>query len=313
MQLLKRLRLLSATPDPLGYTLYVYRLEQGWQLEVFRQFAAYLQREGLPTRVRTASGFWLRGPWWRRRRTTLHHAVAVLQHRRSGSFWVLDLHDWSTPFDFDFQAVVADVRCQRYLKGQFEDGIFEQGDLTKIRPWTYFEVDSPVVQARVDALRERPRSLDGLYFKGTMTIPERESILEHLRGHGVLCPDTPHLDLPQYLEEASRYRIMLGLPGMAKLCHREIEGFGIGTPVLMPRLRIRLHEPLVPDVHYIAADVEGDTEDLAHMADRIAARYRQVRDDATLLSFVASNAMRWYDANVRFTRSLPLTRELLGI
>src|SRR6185437_13949621 len=118
-----------------------------------------------------------------------------------------------------------------------------------------------------------------LYFKGTMTIPERGPVLDHLRRRGVINADDEILDLPEYLEEASRHRVMLGLPGMAKLSHREIEGFGIGTPVLMPKVKIRLHDPLIPDYHYVSVQVDGDTRHLHHMADRIARRYEEVRHD----------------------------------
>jgi hypothetical protein len=293
--------------------LYVYEREEGWQLEIFCQFASYLERLGFPTRIKAVRAFRIKTRSLWGSKTPLHHAVAILQDTRGGCFRVLDLHDWTTPFDVEYEEIVTDPRCKVYLKGQFEDGAFEESPLRKIRPWTYFEADSLGVQSRVESLRRRSRSIDRLYFKGTMTIPERRPVLADLRRRGIMNVDDELLDLPAYLEEASRYRVMLGLPGMAKLSHREIEGFGIGTPVLMPKVKIRLHDPLIPDYHYVSVQVDADTPHLHHMADRIARRYEEVRHDHAFLASVARNATRWYEANVRFPQSLALTKQLLGI
>jgi hypothetical protein len=100
---------------------------------------------------------------------------------------------------------------------------------------------------------------------------------------------------------------------MGNICHREIEAFACGVPVLMPRHKNVLHDSLQPNVHYISVDAIEPQDSPPAIGEKIAERYRQVIGDRALLAAVAENAMAWYDANVRFPNSLALTAELLGL
>ncbi len=209
--------------------------------------------------------------------------------------------------------ILQDKRCQVYLKCQYRDEPFQKYPFTKIKPWTYFGGHTGNLQPLLDECRRTPRYGKALYFRGNTEYHRRGEILAHLQQNGTLNSDFRKIEFYQYIEESCRHRLILALPGMGNLCHREIEGFGMGTPVLMPRLENRLHNNLVPDHHYISVDVNTGREDCQTIAGKIERRYRQVIDDTDFLGFVAGNAARWYDENVRFPHSLDLTARLLGL
>lgn len=81
------------------------------------------------------------------------------------------------------------------------------------------------------------------------------------------------------MEELCDNKVALALPGCGNICHREIEAFGLSTPVLMPRLKNRLYEDLIPDHHYISVDVDTKSSNANHAADRIEEWFRQVKGD----------------------------------
>jgi predicted DNA-binding ribbon-helix-helix protein len=87
----------------------------------------------------------------------------------------------------------------------------------------------------------------------------------------------------------------------------------MGVVTLMPQLRNSTHSPLVPNVHYVSVAVDCAREDPKFTAAAIRETYERHRNDEEFLSFVRANAMDWYDKNVRFTESIPLTLRLLGL
>jgi len=90
----------------------------------------------------------------------------------------------------------------------------------------------------------------------------------------------------------------LSLPGYGNVCHREIEYFGMGVVALMPPLRNSFRDPLLPNVHYLAADVRLTRTNHAAVADAVRATYERYRCDVGFLNYVRDNARRWYEKNV---------------
>lgn len=200
------------------------------------------------------------------------------------------------------------------LKCQFARRSYPYWPLTKIRPWTYFEATSSCFQPLLPELRATPRVREPLFFRGNFTAGTRQPILEGLAGRGLVAVDfARRVPYESYVRELAEHRVALALEGMGRLCHREIEAFGAGTPVLMPRLRTELHDELIPNHHYFAVDANVEKDRPEQVVRRIEERYRQVAADPGYLDFVAANAMAWYDRNVRMPASLELTVRLLGL
>ena len=251
-------------------------------------------------------GSW-RKPWpWR-------PPALIIQDRRSGQFWVLDEDDQPVPKGRPTKAALSDPRCQSYLKSQYDPVSYSRYPYTKVRPWTYFECSAEECQPIVDELRAVERTRRQLYFRGWTSYANRARILNALRPSGFLEHTTSKLEYVQYLRECSQYKLALSLPGHGNLCNREIEAFGIGTAVLMPRHKHQLHDPLIPDYHYVSVPVDTKHDSPLKVARAIEARYHQVIDQPDYLHRIARNAIAWYEQNVRYPAALDLTARLLGI
>lgn len=134
-----------------------------------------------------------------------------------------------------------------------------------------------------------------------------------LRAAGALVTDDSIVPFDEYCDDLASRRLALALPGWGNLCHREIEAFGMGTPVLMPRLHNRLHNELVPDEHYVSVDVDSLSAPPEDVARAILERWREVKDDDAFLQAVARNAMKWYDENAAVPACYRLTAALLQL
>jgi hypothetical protein len=115
----------------------------------------------------------------------------------------------------------------------------------------------------------------------------------------------------QYLQEAFQFKLALSIGGgggalCGDLCFRDIEMFGLGIPLMRPKLIVENSEPLIPDFHYVAVDAEF-TPDYRYanpeeLSKRIATRYREVINDDELLEFVKNNAKNWYENNISYPK-----------
>jgi hypothetical protein len=295
------------------YKMLVDRHEKGWwEYPVFVTFAQYLRSRGLPVTIEEVDSFALRLRF-SRPEFGMRHWGAIIQHCDSGKFWMLDCSDWVTPFDINIREIARDFRCQGILKCQYRRQPYQGGHLEKIRPWTYFEQHAPEFQSRIERLRAMPRTKPSLFFRGNSALEGREAILRELNRGQIMNGSTGSIRYIPYLEEMAQHWVALALPGMGNICHREIECFGSGTPVLMPTLKNTLHDPLVPDFHYISVDADTLADKAELVAERILKRFHEIAGRRDYLDFVARNAMAWYDTNVRFPASLDLAVELMGL
>jgi hypothetical protein len=295
------------------YTMYISQTAWGWtECELFSRLGEFLTQIGKPTRLERAMHFTLSAGWWRIRRDPIEESFAYLQEDGTGRFWVMacdDLPDGLLP---SLLAAARDPRCQRILKQQYRPETFRGVLGRKVRPWTYTAVHPGRLATVLPKLRGAERTRRGLYFRGSVGHQSRGVILTGLKQRGLLSTEVDPVPFDTYCAELSAHRLALSLPGWGNLCHREIESFGIGTPVLMPRLLNRLHNDLVPDYHYISVDT-GKRTDPENITEAIERRYLEVVDDADLLGRISANAARWYDENAAYPNSLRLTARLLEL
>lgn len=146
-------------------------------------------------------------------------------------------------------------------------------------------------------------------------LPQHLSTSELYFGAGAL-------QFEQYLQEAFQFRLAFSIGGgggalCGDLCFRDIEMFGLGIPLMRPKLVVENSEPLIPDFHYVAVDAEFDSEyryaNPEELSQRIAKRYREVIDDTEFLEFVKNNAKKWYENNISYPKITYNIIKLLGL
>ena len=160
-----------------------------------------------------------------------------------------------------------------------------------------------------------------LFWRGSLYnqgVPDRylgvrkalELLPSHLTSNELYFGANP-ISFDQYLQESFQFRLAFSIGGgggalCGDLCFRDIEMFGLGIPLLRPRLIVENFEPLLPDFHYIAVDAEFDAEyryaNPNILSQKIASRYREVIDDLEYLEFIKNNAKNWYENNMSYPK-----------
>jgi hypothetical protein len=296
------------------YSLYVSTTAWGWtERELFSALSEYLTSISRPTGVHERRYFRLQGPCALPLLRRIDDSSAYLVHNRTGNYRMLVCEDWVNGSLDALRAAARDRRCHLILKQQYRASAYGSGLQQKLRPWTYTAMLPTQLQPMLSELRRMRRSCHRLYWRGNNGHGQRAQILEQLQRHSILgtAPDATRYD--DYCLELCKFHVALSLPGWGNLCHREIEAFGVGTPVLMPRLLNQLHDELVPDYHYISVNVHPDRDSPGTIADAIVRRYREVADRADLLQSIAAHAMAWYDRNAAFPAALRMTVNLLEL
>lgn len=299
-----------------GYT--IYRDNPGtflgeafydWRSHAFEELARHLRSQGVDVKVEDRSSFdVLVGPA-EKKRIAIRDSLALMQQDHTGEYYVLDCHDLIKTDDLEL--MVRDPRCKRILKCQYRAKVFTEPLYRKVGPWIYFDRFWPKNEAQIVSYRSVPRTSDALYFRGA-DWGKRGAILTELSKRGVISSDFQIISSDEYFRESIAHRVMLSLPGMADICNRDVECFGSGTCVLRPRLRNEFHNPLIPDHHYISVNVPHNASP-AEIADGIERRFKDTIDDRAYIEFIAGNAARWYDENVRLDAAMELTGQLLGV
>jgi len=148
-----------------------------------------------------------------------------------------------------------------------------------------------------------------------------ELLPNHLNKSELYFGNKP-IPFEQYLQEASMFQLAFSMGGgggaiCGDLCFRDIEMFGLGIPLMRPKLVVENSEPLIPDFHYVAVDTEFDPEyrysNPEELSQRIATRYRGVIDDVEFLEFVKNNAKIWYENNISYPKITCNLIELLDL
>jgi hypothetical protein len=308
----------GAQESRLSHSYTIYRNNPGdflgeafydWRGHAFQEFARYLRSQRMDVKLEDRESFEVFLGSSHKTEIVVRDSLAIMQNDQAGEYYVLDCHDLVKTADLEL--MVRDSRCKRILKCQYRATVFSEPVYEKVRPWIYFDRFWPKNEQRIVSSRETPRTSNSLYFRGA-DWGDRGLILEELSKRRIINPDFKIIDYDDYFRESTAHRVMLSLPGYADICNRDVECFGSGTCVLRPRLRNQFHNELIPDYHYISVDTKCRNADPVEIADKIERRFREIADDHAFIEFVASNAARWFDENVRTEAAMKLTAELLG-
>ena len=246
------------------------------------------------------------------------------QNNETKQFFAIDHSD---QFNYFKEEIVSHPLCIGILKCQYRKGNYKQWE-EKIVPFTYGVKE----REAYFACREEVKCIVGtnrrMYFKGSML--RRRNILKGVHKMKLLNDDyrikddsgnvTLKVSQKEYLTSMAQSKIALSVPGVGNCCHREIEAFGLGVPVLMPTLKNQYYNPLIPDKHYIAADsplledreitrystVEDDI-----LCGEIRKRYEEAINDDKFLNYIVKNAMEWFEENIVFPSNIELIKRIL--
>jgi len=102
-----------------------------------------------------------------------------------------------------------------------------------------------------------------------------------------------------YITAMSKARIALSLRGHGDFCHRDFEAFSLKTPLVRQTFINKTRRPLIPNIHYIAADTPEAMIEI----------FKTVSDD--FLKFIADNAYKWYVENCDYPGIMNLLKEII--
>lgn len=247
----------------------------------------------------------------------------IFQNNDTGQFFVINHAD---QFDYVPEEIVSHPLCICVLKCQYRTGSYGEYE-NKVSSFIYGVKERENYFSLKDEMKLIPESNRKMYFKGNET--SRFNFLEYLSDANLINKDygfrkdgLRNLKVPQkeYLQNMASYRISLSLPGVGNCCHREIESFGIGVPVLMPILKNSYYRNLVPNVHYISVDNRNIgnhrtrdyiVEEEKILCEMIKVRYNEVVNDDEFLEYISNNALLWFKDNIIYPSAPNLIREIL--
>jgi len=170
----------------------------------------------------------------------------------------------------------------------------------------------------IDELYEKRKELRkdrSLFFRGWLW-DFRKKMVENISQKDILIFDknenNNNLDYKSYLNEISNYYCSLSLPGGNEMCNRDIECFGIGSPIIRPSLNINYEDPLIPNYHYISCyqpcdySIDGHPKYISYedFSKNLIRTWDSIKNDDEYLDFISQNARKWFVKNCKIDNNL---------
>jgi hypothetical protein len=168
-----------------------------------------------------------------------------------------------------------------------------------IKPFSYTvyrtEFDSTYADRMYAVKKSAEFRKQGMLFRG-LFYGEREYYHKNSTHPEIICTNADYKNLPEYVNELAEHRCGLSFTGAAEICHRDLEYFALGIPVIRPQLKRSVFmDPLISGYHYIG--VEGPWYE--EKMNAINQKWDEVKNDYEFLDFVGNNAREWYLKNGR--------------
>ena len=223
--------------------------------------------------------------------------------------WGLLLIDMCDASDWEIENI-NEPHC--YLKMQYNPNYKYTNNTV---PFTYMVADPIDFEYNIYNYKEiykntyKTNIIYGRWFAASLS---RYNIAKKMRKLGILsggeycvCPkgngfdDHEALGLLDYIRprekmswnEYFQYQCIsqstLDAPGFGDITHRIIESFGIGIPVIRPKLKNITHNPIKPNIHYLDCGENGEA--LKECLDLI--------QDNSIKNTLIQNAFLWYKNN----------------
>jgi len=243
----------------------------------------------------------------------------VIENLENGEFYILSVSDILT------QAVLSErsnPKLKKVLFSQFVDyemkfHTFE--DYGKYSPWIYFQSNLTDLDYYYEKRLEKTEFIDKLCFWGTTS---QRPILKHFSPEILEGPNYIG-GSDKYFSNLINYSVALSISGVGQLCYRDIECLALGIPLLRFELQANLHEPLIPNYHYISVDYDytipkhngTHTDRLGGKthSDQIENRFKEVINDKEFLNFISKNARKYYENYLHTSSRVDYTIKLLEL
>ena len=237
----------------------------------------------------------------------------IVQHRETKTFFTINHADKAKHYN---DAFIGLDHCAGTLKIQYEEGLY-QNMPHKVKPFIYKARFREYDQYRHDFI-DKKGTKRILHFRGNDKY-SRAPFLQEIYRRGLLndyfgfFQNAQKIGPYDFLKEMSEHKIALALPGHGNLCHRELEAFGIKTPVLMPNLDNQYYNDLIPGEHYIGFELSRYFHkcSIEEFMEKLEEQYYKYIDNDEELERIAENGMKWYEDNVVYPNNMILMEKIL--
>lgn len=238
-----------------------------------------------------------------------HHVSYIIENNETKKFIAIDYSDdCNQVFGLTTFKNFAGILSSQHNQYKVDKDIPDENIRKLIVPINYRETNWNLGQY-YDTIQEHRQqiSLDKrLHFRGSVYPGLRDSVVYLLQQHSYNVHVGGRTNFDEYLQEVINFKLTLSMgmsPYSSDICYRDIEMFGLGIPVIRPEFRIKMQDQLLPNIHYIACDIDLNpytlwTNNHQATAESIYDRYMSVVDDDEFLRYISNNAKEWYERNI---------------
>jgi hypothetical protein len=200
-------------------------------------------------------------------------------------------------------------------------------DIDKVKPWIFLPYKEFDYDYYRDLRKSKTELQEKLFYLGSGIDSYRKSVqIVETKG---LLQRTGNYEFKDYLDkmisskvglshylDLDKYNTPFDHPG--EFCYRDIEYMSVGLPFIRIEYKDSVHDPLLPNHHYISiprekAYVAYEKNGDEGVADLYINKYLEVKDDQELLNFISKNQIEWFDRNIKSPNIEKLTFELLEL
>jgi FkbM family methyltransferase len=237
----------------------------------------------------------------------------IIENLENGEFVIMSISD-------DLSHAILNEKGNPFLKkvlvSQFDPKKIHShtGEyMYKYSPWTYFiSTMMDIEYYHKKRLQNKPTE-NKLYFRGTDL--ENRSILNFF-DKDIITPFFPILQ-DKYYEDIIKHKISLSVDGRGEFCYRDIECFGLGIPIIRYEYLSKFYKELIPNYHYISLERPEDMRQYKKgnelHAKNLQKKYLQVLNDEDYLTYISTNARKYYEDNIFQKNKIGNTFNLLNL
>jgi hypothetical protein len=106
----------------------------------------------------------------------------------------------------------------------------------------------------------------------------------------------------KYYEEISQYKFGMNLDGVARICYRDLELFGLNILSIREKLNVLTYEPIISGKHYVELiddDIKSkinDDSQIKYVIDKLENELSELTQNGKY-EYIINEARSWYDRN----------------
>lgn len=229
----------------------------------------------------------------------------VLFNKENNKTFVHSWHDYAPAILVNGSGIENFDVVKFSCVSRLDQGIIDNYHGTaKIQPSTYI-LESSSDFDFVEKYKGSEKTIDKVYFNALCHgIRERYiDVLSQSERFNVKKKDKGGwLPKEKYFEEMSQHKFGMNLDGVAKICYRDLESFGLGTLLIREYLNVLTYEPLEVGKHYVQLiddDIKSKITDDSQTSYIIEKLENGINEIVTSgqYDYIINEARGWYDRN----------------